>query len=333
MTPFRQSHGVLKLSLQRALSALNAPTMSAQERVLQVGLVGYPNAGKSELTNKLVGQRITAVSEKRNTTISAHLGVFTAASTQILLYDTPGIVQREDLKYTGQANRVRGAWATAEECDVLLLMVDACRQFVFKPHTVFDLAATLSDGPSRGQTHERGWSCPPTILILNKVDKLDKAIRKIALDGLTARFQSLHPFECTFCISALTGEGVPQLREHLINKAVPGPWLLSKDQVTDKTNGELALDKVREKLFRTFSSSVPYQLVPHLVSCDSQPDGSIRVRQVIRVPTPHMKGIILGAGGSLMSSCIIEPAQRELAKQLGCHVLIDIDVQVAKKRR
>lgn len=96
--------------------------------VLQVGLVGCPNAGKSELTNRLVGQKVTAVSSKRNTTVDVHLGAFTEGLTQVALLDTPGIVEYRELRHTEHQARVKSAWRIAAGCNVLLLMVDADRQ-------------------------------------------------------------------------------------------------------------------------------------------------------------------------------------------------------------
>ena len=113
------------------LGDANQPA-AAPPLTLHVGLVGYPNAGKSELTNRLVGSKVTAVSSKRNTTVEVHLGAFTQGRTQVVLFDTPGIVQPKDLKYQGQEARVKSAWQTAADCDLLLLLVDAERQVARK---------------------------------------------------------------------------------------------------------------------------------------------------------------------------------------------------------
>lgn len=116
------------LGLEAATFSDASPGSTEQQRFLQVGLVGCPNAGKSELTNRLVGQKVTAVSSKRNTTVDVHLGAFTEGSTQVALLDTPGIVEYRELRHTDHQARVKSAWRTAASCNVLLLMVDADRQ-------------------------------------------------------------------------------------------------------------------------------------------------------------------------------------------------------------
>lgn len=102
------------------------PSKDAQ-KLLQVGLLGVPNAGKSELTNRLVGNKVTATSSKENTTVATGVGVFVVGNTQVVLYDLPGVLHPDDAKYVGQLARVKGAWATAAQCDYILFLVDSSK--------------------------------------------------------------------------------------------------------------------------------------------------------------------------------------------------------------
>lgn len=105
-------------------SFLDFPAVEDQ-RLLQVGLLGVPNAGKSELTNRLVGNKVSATSNKENTTVNTGVGVFSVGSTQVVLYDLPGVLHPDDARHEGQLARIKGAWATASFCDYILFLVDA----------------------------------------------------------------------------------------------------------------------------------------------------------------------------------------------------------------
>lgn len=105
-------------------SFLDFPAVEDQ-KLLQVGLLGVPNAGKSELTNRLVGNKVTATSNKENTTVNTAVGVFSVGNTQVVLYDLPGVLHPDDARYVGQLARVKGAWATASICDYILFLVDS----------------------------------------------------------------------------------------------------------------------------------------------------------------------------------------------------------------
>jgi small GTP-binding protein len=107
---------------------------SEQQRVLTVALVGYPNAGKSELTNKLIGVKISGVSTKRNTTLEPRLGAFTSGHTQVVLYDTPGLVTRPEA--TNPLERLRSAWHVAASADLILYIVDADKQVTGRNWTI-----------------------------------------------------------------------------------------------------------------------------------------------------------------------------------------------------
>lgn len=121
-----------------------------KQRLLRVGLLGVPNSGKSQLTNRLVGTKVTAVSSKVNTTVLPHLGAFVDGDTQVVLHDLPGVVRTKDVRYHGQSERVETAWATASQCDRALFIVDAAKQLKHADEAVQELARSLKDGVDVG---------------------------------------------------------------------------------------------------------------------------------------------------------------------------------------
>lgn len=203
-------------------------------RILEVGLIGIPNAGKSELVNHLVGHKITAVSSKQNTTVTSHLGAYEVGKTQVVLYDLPGIVRSKDARFKGQLARVESAWTTAADCDVITFIVDAASvvNYVLKGghkidldnrdsaaldriklHSmpVFDLARQLNGGVPSGAGSAR--RSPVLILALNKIDLLDRQER-YKLTHVEELFRQCCPFREAFHLSALRGVGVPALKSY-----------------------------------------------------------------------------------------------------------------------
>ena len=180
-------------------------------RVLKVGLIGIPNAGKSELTNRLIGRKVTAVSSKKNTTTAVQLGAYVSGTdTQIVLHDLPGVLRSGDTHYKGQMARIEAAWATAEHCDVVTFIVDAALvvkklfkgrlcivdSVMLKAIPVFDLAEQI-------QKSKAAHGHPAAVILaLNKVDLIARPER-FKLVTLEDILRDRCDFERVFCLSAL----------------------------------------------------------------------------------------------------------------------------------
>jgi GTP-binding protein Era len=246
-----------------------------------VALIGAPNAGKSTLLNTLVGTKVAIVSPKVQTTRSRVLGILTEGQAQIVFVDTPGI-----FKPRRRLDRamVAAAWGGAAEADLVLLLVDASLKGV--------------RDETRGIVEKLAETKRQAILILNKTD----AVRPEVLLALAADLNAPGVFSDTFMISALTGDGVSDLRRHLAGHLPEGPWLFPEDQVSDMPMRLLAAEITREKLFLRLQQELPYAVAVETESWEEQPDGSVRISQIIYVQREGQKAIVLGRGGQMIKA-------------------------------
>lgn len=246
-----------------------------------VALIGAPNAGKSTLLNTLVGTKVAIVTPKVQTTRSRVLGILTEGATQIVFVDTPGI-----FKPRRRLDRamVAAAWGGAAEADLVLLLVDASLKGVREE--------------TRGIVEKLAETKRQAILILNKTD----AVRPEVLLALAADLNASGVFTDTFMISALTGDGVDDLRRHLAAHLPEGPWLFPEDQVSDMPMRLLAAEITREKLFLRLQQELPYAVAVETESWEEQKDGSVRISQVIYVQREGQKAIVLGRGGQMIKA-------------------------------
>ncbi|MCB2048813.1 MAG: GTPase Era [Novosphingobium sp.] len=270
-----------------------------------VAVIGAPNAGKSTLVNALVGQKVAIVSAKAQTTRARLLGIALADEVQIVLADTPGIfAPRRRLDRA----MVAAAWEGAEEADAILLVVDPGKQ---RRHELEPLLETLKDRPER------------RILVLNKVD----AVAKEPLLDLARELSEKVEFSEVFFVSALTGDGVAELKAHLAGLMPEGAWLYPEDQVSDASERLLACEITREQLYRQLHDELPYDCAVRHEKYAQRKDGSLEVRQQIVVARDSQKAIVLGKGGSRIKA-IGEAARKELAELLGQKVHLFLHVRV-----
>ncbi|HMG51490.1 MAG TPA: GTPase Era [Inquilinus sp.] len=246
-----------------------------------VALIGAPNAGKSTLLNTLVGTKVAIVSPKVQTTRSRVLGILTEGQAQVIFVDTPGIFKP---KRRLDRAMVAAAWAGAAEGDLVLLLVDASKKGVREE--------------TRSIIERLAQSKRQAILILNKID----AVRREILLALAAELNTSGVFTDTFMISALTGDGVQDLRTSLAERLPEGPWLFPEDQVSDMPMRLLAAEITREKLFIRLQQELPYAVAVETEDWEEQPDGSVRIAQVIYVQRPGQKAIVLGHGGQMIKA-------------------------------
>jgi GTP-binding protein Era len=270
-----------------------------------VAVLGAPNAGKSTLVNALVGQKVAITSAKAQTTRARLLGIALEGETQIILADTPGIF--EPRRRLDRA-MVAAAWEGAQEADAILLVVDAVK---LRRHELAPLLASLKDRPER------------KLLVLNKVD----ASAKEKLLQLAQEFTGEVAFDEVFFVSALTGDGVPQLKTFLAGLMPESPWHYPEDQVSDASERLLACEITREQLYRQLHEELPYDAAVRPESYTPHKDGSVEIRQQIVVARESQKAIVLGKRGARIKA-IGEAARTELAEVLGHKVHLFLHVKV-----
>lgn len=287
------------------MSDPNAPAEPPQTRAGFVALIGAPNAGKSTLLNQLVGAKVSIVSRKVQTTRALVRGIAVEGPAQIVFVDTPGIFRP---KRRLDRAMVSSAWGGAGDADAVGLLVDA-RKGVNE-----EAEAILARLPDLRQ---------PKILILNKIDVIERG----RLLALAARLNEAAPFQQTFMISALTGDGVGDLKRALAAMMPAGPWLYPEDQISDAPLRMLAAEITREKIYERLHEELPYQSTVETDQWQARPDGSIRIEQTIFVERESQRKIVLGEGGRTIKA-IGQLARKEIAEVAEAPVHLFLFVKV-----
>lgn len=283
-------------------------TDSTQTRCGVVAIIGAPNAGKSTLVNNLVGQKVAITSAKAQTTRARLMGIALHETAQIILVDTPGIF--EPRRRLDRA-MVSAAWEGAEEADAIVLLVDPIKQ---RRHELLPLVEALAKRPER------------KLLVLNKVDKA----KKEPLLALAQELNDQVAFDEVFFVSALTGDGVPELKTYLAARMPEGPWHYPEDQVSDASERLLAAEITREQLYRQLHEELPYDSAVRPEKYEQRKDGSVEVHQQIVVGRESQRPIVLGKGGQRIKA-IGEAARTELSEVLGQKVHLFLHVKVDER--
>jgi GTP-binding protein Era len=275
-------------------------------------IIGAPNAGKSTLTNALVGAKVAIVTPKVQTTRMNVKGVVITGDTQIVFVDTPGIFKprrRLDRAMVG------AAWSGADDADALLLVVDAADLAANeRSHAASDTAAILEGLKGRKKK---------TALVLNKID----GMKRTNLLPLVERFHAEAVFEDVFLVSALTGDAVPDVLAWVRARVPEGPWLYPEEQVADIPSRLLAAEITREKLYLRLHDELPYASAVETENWEERPDGSVKINQVITVEREGQKAIALGKGGQTIKT-IGELARKEMEEIFGRRVHLFLFVKV-----
>lgn len=271
-----------------------------------VALVGAPNAGKSTLTNALVGAKVAIVTPKAQTTRFRVLGIALVGPSQLILVDTPGIFTP---KRRLDRSMVAAAWQGAEDADIVALLVDATAKKIGK-----ETQAIIDRLAAAGRE---------AVLVLNKVD----AVARPSLLDLSAKLNAVGRFSATFMVSALTGDGLGSLRDHLAAALPEGPWLYPEDELSDLPERLLAAEITREKLFLKLRQELPYAATVETEEWTEFEDGSVRIAQVIFVQRDSQKAIVLGKGGQMIKT-IGAAARQELEALLERRMHLSLFVKV-----
>ncbi|MGO9361605.1 MAG: GTPase Era [Xanthobacteraceae bacterium] len=270
-----------------------------------VALIGAPNVGKSTLVNALVGSKVTIVSRKVQTTRALIRGIVVENHAQIILVDTPGIFAP---KRRLDRAMVSTAWSGAHDADIVCVLLDA-RAGIDEEA---DAILTRLDGVAH-----------PKVLVINKIDL-------VAREKLLALAQAANQrlkFEQTFMISALSGDGVDDLRRFLAAAVPEGPFHYPEDQMSDAPLRHLAAEITREKIYRSLHQELPYQSTVETETWTERKDGSVRIEQTIYVERESQRKIVLGKGGATIKAIGAE-ARKEIAEIVGQPVHLFLFVKV-----
>ena len=243
-----------------------------------IAVIGAPNAGKSTLVNQLIGAKVSIVSPKVQTTRTRVTGILAEGRDQAIFVDTPGIFR--GAKRRLEKAMVDAAWRQAAETDRLMLVIDVAKK-------------GLSDD-DRAVIEQLEQQGARPMLALNKVD----GARHETMLAIAAAVNERLDVQETFMVSALSGDGVDDLRQAVLDRLPEGPWLYPEDQISDLPSRMLAAEATREKLFLQLHQELPYNLTVETEAFEVQAKGDLKINQVIYVTRDSHKAMVLGKGGA-----------------------------------
>lgn len=273
-----------------------------------VAIIGAPNAGKSTLLNRMVGAKVAIVTHKVQTTRTRVTGIGLHENAQLVFIDTPGIFAP---KRRLDRAMVSAAWKGSEDAETTLLLIDAKKGV---DENVERILNGLKDAGRKA------------VLAINKID----TIKRESLLALVQNLNETELFEDTFLISALNGDGVDDLKGYLANLAPEGPWMYPEDQISDVTMRLLAAEITREKVYLRLHEELPYATTVETESWDEQPDGSVRIEQVIHVERDSQKGIVIGKGGRMLKQ-LGQMAREDMQENFDRRIHLFLHVRVTEK--
>jgi GTP-binding protein Era len=274
-----------------------------------VAIVGRPNAGKSTLLNRLVGQKVAIVTSKPQTTRNRIQGIVTRPDGQIIFIDTPGLHAADSALGRQMMHEVAAA---VEGIDVLLLMVDACHAEPRVDEMLLEKAKRFGG---------------KAILALNKIDGLPKEKLLPLMDAYAKAFN----FAATVPISALKGAGCDELVDEVLRLLPAGEPYFPEDQVTDQPERFLAAEIIREKAIKATYHEVPYALAVIVEKWEEAPK-ILRIAALLNVERDTQKKILIGQKGAMLKKIGTE-ARKELEKLLGTKIFLGLFVKVARDWR
>lgn len=271
---------------------------------------GRPNVGKSTMTNALVGEKVTIVSSKPQTTRNRVIGIVNRNETQFVLMDTPGFIRPRNRLGDYMVSVVKESIA---DVDGVLFLVEP----VAEP------------GPGELALIEQiRRSKVPAILVINKIDTVEKE----KLLEVIAAYSSVYPFFSVVPISAKTGDGLEILLEEMEKLASEGPHLFPDDMITDQPERQICAELVREKLLRCLNKEIPHGTAVEITRFSERENGILDIEATIYCEKASHKGIIIGKGGAMLREIGAE-AREEMEALLGAKVFLQTWVKVKENWR
>jgi GTP-binding protein Era len=276
------------------------------QKIASIALIGPPNAGKSSLTNKLLGQKISIASHKVQTTRNVIKAIITDNDTQLVLFDTPGIfIPKKDRPL--ERYIVKNAWQAIRQIENIFLLIDGGQV----QKGINNIKNIISDLEKH--------NIIPNIII-NKTDLIKIDIKEITDNVLALGVKKI------FFTSAKNGDGINELRNYFFSLAIPGNWIFPKDDISDISMKFMASEITREKLFLKLKEDLPYSIEVETESWQEN-DNSIKIHQIIYVLRDSQKKIIIGKKGNFLKN-IGSSARLEIETICGKKVHLFIFVKV-----
>jgi GTP-binding protein Era len=274
-----------------------------------VSLTGKPNVGKSTFLNKVLGQKVSIVASKAQTTRNRIVGIKTLPNAQIIFLDTPGIHRP---RHRLGSRMVNEAVRAIREVDVVLFMVEP--------------------GPPSEEDHDilkfLGKVRKPVFLLVNKADR----VKKPSLLPVMEEYSGLYGFREIIPVSALRGEGVDLTLEKVVGLLPPGPKYYPDEMVTDMLERFMVSEVVREKVIRLTGEEVPHSTAVEVSAWEEKKSGGVYIGANIFVEKEGQKGIIIGRQGQRLKQIGTE-ARIDIERLLGAKIFLDLRVKVKKKWR
>ena len=278
------------------------PEFPANHKAGYVSIIGKPNVGKSTLMNQMVGERISIITSKAQTTRHRIMGILNGPDYQIVYSDTPGIIQP---KYELHRSMMKFVHTSLEDADVILFVTD-----LFEEYDEDDVIRKLRNVEV------------PILLLVNKID----LAKENQLEEKIAYWQERMP-ECTVVpISALQGLNIGQVFDTIIEKMPVHPPYFPKDEMSDKPERFFAAEIIREKIFLNYKKEVPYSTEVAIMEF-KEDEKIIRMRAELYVERRTQKGIIIGKGGEALKKVGIQ-ARKDLEAFFGKQVHLETFVKI-----
>ena len=271
-----------------------------------VAIIGRPNAGKSSIMNRLLGQKVVIVSDKPQTTRTRVMGVLTVGDNQYVFVDTPGFHKPRTVLGENMVKAVGDGMSDVELC---LFIVDAEK----KPSEIEkELCKKLKKGKQ------------PAILVINKIDLIKE---KTDLLSVILEYNKLYDFAAVVPVSAKNGDGFDSLMEEIDKFAEDGIHMFDEDTLTDQPERVLAAEFIREKLLRTLDKEIPHGPAVVIERFKDRDDGILDIDATIFCEKKTHKGIIIGKGGETLKR-VGTLARRDMENFFGCKVNLNCWVKV-----
>lgn len=280
------------------------------EKNVMVTIAGRPNVGKSTLTNALVGEKISIVSNKPQTTRNRIFAVLNRGRTQIVLTDTPGFHRARTRLGDYMVKVVEESVA---DVDVIALVVEPIANIGEQEHILIEkIKATKA----------------PAVLVINKIDTVEKQ----TLLEVIAAYSSAHEFDAIVPVSARKGQGLEELLEELERFAVDGPQLFPDDMITDQPERQICAEMIREKLLLCLDKEIPHGTAVEITKFFRRNDDIIDIEATIICEKDSHKGIIIGKKGAMLKK-IGELARKDIEQFMGDKVYLQTWVKVKENWR
>lgn len=273
-------------------------------------VIGRPNAGKSTLTNQLVGEKVAICSDKPQTTRNSIRGIYTNDAMQVVLIDTPGVHKPKYKLGERMMNEVSDALAG---CDLVLYLVDVTEEFGRGEEYILHMLKGF-----------RG----PVILVLNKIDAIEKEMLLPTIAAFSTRYDFAEIVPC----SALKGENTAHLLDVIYTYLKPGPQYYPDDMCSDFPETMLVAELVREQALHLTTDEVPHSIAVTVPAMEERNNGTLYIEAIIYVERESQKGILIGKHGAMLK-LIGSRARTEIENIFGCKVFLDLRVRAKKDWR